>query len=143
MTATLSIRKLEPRRLLTAFALTPLLSGFYPAIFLAEPMTMPIGLVVAYASALLFGLPLLLMFDRRQWRTWWHFTIGGAICAVPAMMVYGIVGTPEHLPRFGPLAASAVLGWGASSGMVFWLLGIAGDTPVSWRSLFDTIPSKH
>src|SRR5271154_1014322 len=92
--------KLDAKRLLTAFGLTPLLSGFYPAIFLAEPMTMPIGLVVAYASALLFGLPLIMLFDRRYWLTWWHFTIGGAACAIPAVILYGHLGHPEHLPHF-------------------------------------------
>jgi hypothetical protein len=143
MTAPLSVRRLAPKRLLTAFGLTPLLSGFYPAVFLAEPMTMPIGLIAAYASALLLGLPLILLFERRNWRTWWHFTIGGAACAVPAVILYGIVGAPEHLPRFGLLAVLAVLAWGGSSGLIFWLLGVAGDAPVTWRSLFDTIPGKH
>src|SRR3954453_8100506 len=58
--------RLDRRRLLTAFALTPLLAGFYPAIFLAEPSIMPLGLLLAYASTVLFGIPLVVYFDRRH-----------------------------------------------------------------------------
>src|SRR4030081_3862416 len=59
---------LDRGRLLTAFALTPLLSGFYPAIFLAEPSILPLGLALAYASTLLFGIPMVIYFDRLQVR---------------------------------------------------------------------------
>jgi len=54
---------LDRKRLFSAFALTPLLSGFYPAIFLAEPSIMPIGLLLAYASTALFGIPLVIYFN--------------------------------------------------------------------------------
>jgi len=43
---------LDRRRLLTAFAVTPLLAGFYPAIFLAEPSIMPLGLLLGVVMAL-------------------------------------------------------------------------------------------
>jgi hypothetical protein len=72
---------LDRRRLLTAFALTPLLAGFYPAIFLAEPAIMPLGLLVAYISTVLLGIPLVLYFDRRRYREWWMYVAGGAACA--------------------------------------------------------------
>jgi hypothetical protein len=35
-----------------------------------------------------------------------------------------------------------VLVWGASSGIVFWMIGIAGDSAVSLRTLFDPVSSK-
>jgi hypothetical protein len=44
-------KPLERKRLVTAFMLTPLLAGFYPAIFMAEPSVMPIGLALSYVSA--------------------------------------------------------------------------------------------
>ncbi|HUI61776.1 MAG TPA: hypothetical protein VLV25_04715 [Steroidobacteraceae bacterium] len=128
---------LEPRRLLTAFCLTPLLAGFYPAIFLAEPTLMPLGLIVAYISTVAFGVPLVLLFGRRLWRSWWQYCIGGAVCAVPALLVYAFARTPDHVQAFGLMPALAVLAWGASSGFVFWMLGVAGDSPVSIATLLD------
>jgi hypothetical protein len=135
--------RLDPKRLFTAFTLTPLLSGFYPAVFLAEPSVMPIGLVLAYASATLLGLPLVMLFDRRHWHGWWQFALGGLACALPTVLLYAFAPNPEHLQPFGPLPALSVLTWGACSGVVFWLLGVAGDSPVSLRSLFDPLPPKH
>jgi hypothetical protein len=134
---------LDRKRLFTAFTLTPLLAGFYPAIFLAEPSVMPIGLVLAYASAAAFGIPLVLFFFvRRAVRDWWQYAIGGAICALPAVILYALVKTPDHLMPFGVVPGIEVLLWGGSSGLVFWMLGIAGDSPVSLRSLFDPAPPK-
>ncbi len=135
-------QRLDVRRLWMAFALTPLLSGFYPALFLAEPAVMPIGLVLAYLSAGLFGLPLVLLFDRRHWRSWWQFAIGGAVCALPTLLLYAALGSPEHLQPFGAFPALGLLFWGCTSGLVFWLLGVAGETPVTFRSLFDPIEPR-
>jgi hypothetical protein len=133
---------LDRKRLFTAFALTPLLSGFYPAIFLAEPSIMPVGLVLAYASTVLFGIPLVLYFDRRGVRDWWMYIAGGAACSVPTVLLYGLVTLPDHLQPFGPVPVLGLLFWGGSSGIVFWMIGIAGDSSVSLRSLFDPISSK-
>ena len=58
---------LDRKRLFTAFCLTPLLAGFYPAIFLAEPSLMLVGLVLAYVSTAVFGIPLVAYFDRASW----------------------------------------------------------------------------
>jgi hypothetical protein len=133
---------LDRKRLFTAFVLTPLLAGFYPAIFLAEPSIMPIGLVLAYVSAFLFGVPLVLWFSRRGVRDWKLYTLGGSACALPTVLLYGFAPTPEHLQPFGVVPVLAVLLWGASSGVVFWMLGVAGDSPVSLRTLFDPLPPK-
>jgi Na+/melibiose symporter-like transporter len=134
---------LDRKRLFTAFTLTPLLSGFYPAIFLAEPSVMPIGLLLAYASAALFGVPLVVWFSRRVVREWWLYAIGGAACSVPTVLLYAFAPTPEHMLPFGIVPVLSVLIWGASSGVVFWMLGVAGDSPVSLRSLFDPLPPKR
>jgi len=127
----------EPRRLLTAFCLTPLLAGFYPAIFLAEPALMPLGLIVAYVSTIAFGVPLVLLFGRQLWRSWWQYCLGGAVCSLPAVLAYAFAHLPEHVEPFGLVPALAVLGWGASSGLIFWMLGVAGDSPVSIATLLD------
>jgi hypothetical protein len=133
---------LERRRLLTAFALTPLLAGFYPAIFLAEPSIMPLGLLLAYASTLLFGIPLVIYFDRRHVREWWMYIAGGTACSLPTIVLYALAPLPDHLQPFGPMPVLGLLFWGGSSGIVFWMIGIAGDSAVSMRSLFDPVSSK-
>jgi hypothetical protein len=133
----------DAKRLLTAFALTPLLSGFYPAIFLAEPSVMPLGLVLAYVSATFFGLPLVVLFDRHRWRSWWAFALGGVAVSLPTVLLYAVTQHPEHLQPFGIMPALGVFLWGGCSGIVFWLLGVAGDSPVNLRSLFDPLPPKH
>src|ERR1700730_6030232 len=133
---------LDRRRLLTAFALTPLLAGFYPAIFLAEPSIMPLGLLMAYASTVLFGIPLVIYFDRRNVREWWMYIAGGTACSLPTVLLYALAPLPDHLLPFGPIPVLGLLFWGGSSGIVFWMIGIAGDSPVSLRTLFDPVSSK-
>jgi hypothetical protein len=133
---------LDRKRLFTAFCLTPLLAGFYPAIFLAEPSLMPIGLLLAYASTAVFGIPLVAYFDRRQVREWYMYIAGGTACSVPTVLLYAFAPLPDHLQPFGAVPVMGVLVWGASSGIVFWMIGIAGDSAVSLRSLFDPVSSK-
>jgi hypothetical protein len=133
---------LERRRLLTAFALTPLLAGFYPAIFLAEPALMPVGLIVAYISTVLFGIPLVIYFDRRRIRNWWMYIIGGTACALPTVLLYWLAPLPVYLVPFGLTPVLGLLLWGGSSGIVFWMIGVAGDSAVSLRTLFDPVSSK-
>jgi len=132
---------LDRKRLFTAFCLTPLLAGFYPAIFLAEPSLMPIGLVLAYASTIVFGIPLVAYFDRRGVREWYMYIAGGTACSVPTVLLYAFAPLPDHLQPFGAVPLVGVLVWGASSGIVFWMIGIAGDSEVSLRSLFDPVSS--
>jgi hypothetical protein len=133
---------LDRKRLLTAFALTPLLAGFYPAVFLAEPSIMPVGLLLAYASTLLFGIPLVIYFDRRGVREWWMYIAGGTACSLPTILLYALAPLPEYLLPFGPVPVLGLLFWGGFSGIVFWMIGIAGDSAVSLRTLFDPISSR-
>jgi hypothetical protein len=134
---------LDRRRLFTAFCLTPLLAGFYPAIFLAEPSLMLVGLVLAYVSTAVFGIPLVAYFDHRGVREWYMYILGGTACSLPTVLLYAFVAPlPDHLQPFGVVPVLGVLIWGASSGIVFWMIGIAGESAVSLRSLFDPISSK-
>jgi hypothetical protein len=133
---------LDRKRLLTAFALTPLLAGFYPAVFLAEPSIMLLGLLLAYASTLLFGIPLVIYFDRRGVREWWMYIAGGTACSLPTILLYALAPMPDYLLPFGPVPVLGLLFWGGSSGIVFWMIGVAGDSAVSLRTLFDPISSR-
>jgi hypothetical protein len=133
---------LDRNRLFTAFALTPLLAGFYPAIFLAEPSIMPIGLLLAYASTTVFGIPLVMYFHRRGVREWWMYIAGGTACSLPTVLLYALAPLPDHLQPFGPIPVLGLLFWGGSSGIVFWMIGVAGDSPVSLRTFLDPVSSK-
>jgi hypothetical protein len=133
---------LDRKRLFTAFTLTPMLAGFYPAILLAEPSLMPIGLLLSYGSTVLFGIPLVVYFDRRGVREWWMYIFGGTACSLPTVLLYAFAPLPDHLQPFGAVPVLAVLLWGGSSGILFWMIGIAGDSAVSLRSLFDPISSR-
>jgi hypothetical protein len=104
---------------------------------------MPIGLALAYASTLLFGIPLVMFFDRQGVREWWMYIVGGVLCALPTILLYAFVPPPEHFLPFGPIPALGLLFWGGASGIVFWMIGIAGDSPVSLRSLFDPTERKR
>lgn len=134
---------LDRKRLLTAFALTPLLAGFYPALFLAEPAIMPLGLGLAYGSTLLFGIPLVIFFDRRDVREWWMYIAGGTACSLPTIALYAFAPLPDHLAPFGPVPVLGVLFWGGASGIVFWMIGVAGDSAVSLKSLFDPLAPRR
>jgi hypothetical protein len=133
---------LDGRRLLTAFVLTPLLAGFYPAIFLAEPSLMPLGLIAAYLSTVLFGVPLVYYFAREGYRTWWVYILGGAVCTLPTVMLYAAATLPTYLIPFGVMPVLGLLLWGASSGFVFWMIGVTGESPVSMKTLFDPVSGK-
>jgi hypothetical protein len=134
---------LQRRRLVTAFLLTPLLAGFYPALMLAEPVVMPISMVLSYGSAFVFGIPLMLICHRCGVRQWWIYLLGGIGCSLPTVVLYALAPLPEYLMPFGLMPALAVVFWGASSGGVFWMIGVAGDTPVRLRTLFDPFEHKR
>jgi hypothetical protein len=133
---------LDRKRLFMAFTLTPMLAGFYPAVFLGEPMVLPLGLILSYLSTALFGLPLVVFFNRRGVREWWMYLVGGAVCAVPTVVLYALAPLPDYLLPFGSKPVLALLFWGAASGLVFWMIGVAGESPVSLRTLFDPLEGK-
>ncbi len=132
--------QLDLRRVLLAFALTPLLTAFYCAVWLAQPWALSFGLLIAYPSAALIGTPLLFVLWRRGWLKGGYFAVAGTLCALPAI---GLDASPFRPPQFESLDAANALYLllaGGFSGTVFWLLGIAGDSPLRWRSLFDLGP---
>ncbi len=103
---------------------------------------MPLGLLVAYVSALLLGIPLVFYFDRRRHREWWIYTAGGATCALPSIVLYALAPLPAYLVPFGLIPVIDLLLWGGSSGLVFWMIGVAGESPVSLKTLFDPVSSR-
>jgi hypothetical protein len=131
---------LKTSRLVLAFCVTPFLPGFYGALLFAQPWALPIGLAVAYPSALAIGVPLIMIMRRRAWLSWWCFVIAGALCALPALIAYAYVGDVPHLDSFNLPGAALVVASGAFTGACFWLLGVAGESPVRVRDLFNVGP---
>jgi hypothetical protein len=122
-------------RIVLGFTLAPLLPAFYATMFFAQPWAFPIGLGLAYPAAVLFGLPMFLLLLRRGWLGWWQLALIGALCALPVVALYWHVGTPPHVEAFDLPNALIVEAWGIFTGVAFWLLALAGTTPVSTRVL--------
>ena len=127
-------------RLLLAFAVTPFLPGFYGALLFGQPWAFPIGLAVAYPTALLLGAPVVLLMCRARQLQWWTFVGAGIVCALPALLGYAWLREVPHLQSYDLLNGLIVLAWGAFAGACFWLIGVAGDTPLRVRDIFDAGP---
>ena len=127
---------LQTSRILLGFILAPFLPTFYAALFFAQPWAFPIGLCLSYPAALLFGVPLFLGFRRMGWLAWWQMSLGGLLCTVPLLLLYWQMGAPPHLGGFDLFNALVLEGWGAFAGFSFWLMAIAGTTPISLQVLF-------
>jgi hypothetical protein len=131
-------------RIVLAFCFSPLLAPFYGAFLFAQPWALPIGLLITYPSAIVFGIPSFLLLRRRSvGRQWWAFAAWGALCSTPALIVYAVCKEVPHLESFTPLNGLALVAWGTFSGLCFWLLGVAGDSPVRWRDVLDMGPPSN
>ena len=126
----------QSARVVLGFILAPLLPAFYAAMFFAQPWAFPIGLALSYPAALLFGVPLFLLCRHKGWMGWWQMSLCGLLCALPLLLLYRHVGTPPHLEAFDLFNALVLEAWGAFTGLCFWLLAIAGASPVNLRVLF-------
>jgi hypothetical protein len=135
-----SVVQLNVRRVAVAMLLTPILPGFYAALFFAEPWALPVGLVASYPSEILFGLPILFVMSRKKWLLWWNFVLAGMLAALPAVLLYAWLGEIPHLEGFSVANALCALGLGGFSGLAFWLLGVSGDTPPTLRDILNMGP---
>lgn len=132
--------KLQRGRILLAIAVTPFLPGFYGALLFGQPWAFPIGLAVAYPVTLFVGVPLLFLMRRANHLEWWAFVAAGSACALLVSIGYAWMHDVPHLQSFSALNALIVLAWGAFSGACFWLIGVAGDSPLRIRDIFDAGP---
>jgi len=124
--------------MILGLVIVPLLPGFYSTLLFGQPWAFPMGLLLAYPTALLIGTPLILAFSHRNWLAWWQLCIAGALCALPLELLYWHVQTPPHLEAFTLGNALLLEGWGIFAGLGFWLLAISGTSPVSWRELLGS-----
>jgi hypothetical protein len=129
----------QPYRILFAFALTPVLPGFYATIFYAQPWAFPLGAAASYSATLLLGVPLFFLARRFGWLRWWQLALCGMLCAVPVVLCYWHLGTPPHLEQaFNCYQAIQLEAWGGFSGLAFWLIALAGSTPLRPRMLLGS-----
>ena len=49
---------------------------------------MLVGLVLAYVSTAVFGIPLVAYFDHRGVREWYMYILGGTACSLPTVLLY-------------------------------------------------------
>ncbi|MGH8444282.1 MAG: hypothetical protein ACREVL_03395 [Solimonas sp.] len=136
----MSAHRPTPKRIAFALLLVPLLAPFYTAIFFAQPWNLVYGLLASYPSAIALGLPGTALLLHWQCLKSWHFALLGLLCAMPALLVY--VMRPDITPVgvFNAFNAAVLLGCGVLSGLCFWLVGVAGESPISWKTLLDHGP---
>ena len=126
------------RRVAFAALFTPLLAPFYAAVLFGHPWVLPIGLMLSYPAAFLIGLPILALLARNKRRIgYWQCVAIGMLCSLPAIVAYGWLDLPADPEVFDLAGAFSVIAWGAFSGFCFWLLGIAGDSPVTLRTIMS------
>ena len=130
----------EYGRLMLAFAITPLVPAFYGAFFFAQPWDIAVLMPYAYLAELFVGLPLALWYRHRRQRGPLYYGLGGFICSLPLLLTYEWIGVPPHFAPFDWIAASTVGGGGVVTGFAFWLLAVAGESPIRWRDLIDPHP---
>lgn len=130
--------RLQMRRIILGFILVPILPGFYATLLFGQPWAFPIGVLLSYPTALLIGLPLIIAFGHRNWLAWWQVCIAGALCVLPLQILYWYFQQPPHLEAFTLNNALLLEVWGIFAGLAFWLLAIAGNTPVGWRELLGS-----
>jgi hypothetical protein len=128
---------LSMRRIAFAALFTPVLAPFYSAVLFGHPWALPIGLMLSYPAALLIGVPALALLARKRWTGCWHCIAVGMLCSIPAVVAYACWDLPADIEAFSVANAAIVFAWGAFSGFCFWMLGIAGDSPVSLRTIIS------
>jgi asparagine N-glycosylation enzyme membrane subunit Stt3 len=90
-----------------------------------------VAVMIAYPIALVFGVPLFFLFRWRGWLRWWQATIGGAVCAAPFVLLYVLGANPMHVEKYGASNSMVLFGYGALIGLVFWAIGLAGNSALT------------
>jgi len=80
------------------------------------------GSVIAYASALLFGLPSYLVMRRRRMLKWWQISLAGGVCSLPYWLISEYPYTTAYFQDQGLTNLVLYVAVGAIAGLVFWLI---------------------
>jgi hypothetical protein len=79
------------------------------------------GSAVAYASALIFGIPAYLLMKRLMILTWWKVALAGVLCGVPYWVISAQFGT-LYFQNNGTRDLFLYLLAGGIAGSVFWFI---------------------
>ena len=93
-------------------------------------MVAGLGALFAYPAAIVFGVPLFLIFRRRAWLRWWQFGLGGVLVGalwVLVVALYGgsLSGAAEYLLLCGSV--------GFVSGVAFWGIAVCKSSALTAR----------
>jgi len=118
-------------RVIVGFALAPLVgvlvsstvvgaaSGDLRSGWWVLPMA---GVIIAYPSALLFGVPGYLVVRRFLNLKWWHAALAGLLCSLPAWLALAYPFTGAYFERRWLLDLTLDGMAGIVAGVVFWLV---------------------
>jgi hypothetical protein len=65
----------------------------------------------------------------------WHCAALGMLCSAPAIVAEARATIPPNVAAYSSANAEIVITWGAFSGFCFWLLDVAGDFPLTLRTI--------
>lgn len=82
------------------------------------------GSMVAYPAAVVFGIPLFLLFRRRRWLHWWQVPLGGVALGLMAAPVLYVLFGSTLVPIF-VLMLTGLIG-----GATFWALALYRSGPL-------------
>jgi hypothetical protein len=115
----------EEKQALLGFALAPLIptgiiaasSGglFWLVLIIAVP--------AAYLGALLIGVPIYIALRKLQWMSWYFFVVGGALAALPFLIIY-LTPVTAAAEINGARKSVFFFGIGAAGGVAFWFISI-------------------
>jgi hypothetical protein len=86
----------------------------------ALPLVWFIGFPLAVIAALIFGLPLAVLFWKLRLTHWWQFGIAGFICAIPLWIELAEPFTSIRWAESGLYDSLNYLGSGLAGGLAYW-----------------------
>jgi hypothetical protein len=84
------------------------------------------GSAIAYASALLFGLPSYLVMKRVTKLKWWQIAMAGGACGLPYWLISEYPYTTAYFHNQGLTNLFLYVAAGAIAGLVFWFITRGG-----------------
>jgi hypothetical protein len=131
--STSPLDRMRSFRILLAFCFSPLVPALMVGLYfvltapaIGPPMRLsrlvdPSLIKIAYAVALIGGMPAFLVMRRTRRERWWHYAIGGALLGCLPGVALAI---QDLSSGFDIIAVAIGAPYGALSGFLFWLLGI-------------------
>jgi hypothetical protein len=104
----------------------------------ALPLVWFIGFPIAIIAALIFGLPLALLFWKLRLTRWWQFVMAGFICAIPIWIELAEPFTSVRWAQSGLYDSLNYLGSGLASGLAYWWI----CQKVGMRNVSDEIAQE-